>query len=104
MSTSTNDDSDLSALRDDLAALKRDVAGLIEHLKTGATEGAQSAAEGAQNAVEHLEDGAHRLCRSVAAEGEREAKVVCHQIEEHPLLALLIAVGVGFIGGRALSR
>jgi ElaB/YqjD/DUF883 family membrane-anchored ribosome-binding protein len=104
MSTSTNPDPDLAALRDDLAALKRDVAGLIEHLKAGATEGAQSAVEGAQSAVEHLQDGAHRLCDSVAAEGQREAKVVCRQIEEHPLLALLIAVGVGYIGGRVLSR
>jgi ElaB/YqjD/DUF883 family membrane-anchored ribosome-binding protein len=104
MSTSTSGDSDLSALRDDLAALKRDVSGLIEHLKTGAAEGAQSAAEGAQSAVEHLEDGAQQLYHNVAAEGQREAKVVCRQIEEHPLLALLIAAGAGFIGGRVLSR
>ena len=89
--------SGVAGLQDDSATLKRDVASLIEHLKLGATTGAQSAAE-------QLEDGAHRICRGVAAEGERAAAVVCRQIEAQPLVALLIALGVGYIGGRLLSR
>ena len=97
MSQSTNGNPDLAALREDLAALKRDVAGLIEHLQAGATESAQSAAS-------HLDDCTHQLCRGIAAEAERQAEAVGRQIEQHPLLCLLVAVGVGYIGGRVLSR
>jgi hypothetical protein len=97
MSEPDKSESGVAGLQDDIATLKRDVASLIEHLKLGATTGAQSAAE-------QLEDGAHRICRGVAAEGERAAAVVCRQIEAQPLVALLIALGVGYIGGRLLSR
>jgi ElaB/YqjD/DUF883 family membrane-anchored ribosome-binding protein len=97
MSASSNTDPDLAALRDDLAALKRDVTGLIEHLKAGATNTAQSAAA-------QFEDSACRLYRNVAAEGERSVQAISRQIEEQPLVALLIALGVGYIGGRILSR
>ena len=97
MNASSKSEPDLAVLQDDLATLKRDVASLIEHLKTGATNGAHSAAE-------YLDDGARRLYRNVAAEGQRSAKVIGEQVEEHPLAALLIALGVGYIGGRFLSR
>jgi hypothetical protein len=97
MSGSSKSEPGIAGLQDDIAALKRDVASLIEHLKLGATSGAQSAAE-------QLDDGAHRLCRGLAAEGDRVAKVVCRQVEEQPLVALLIALGIGYVGGRLLSR
>ena len=97
MATSNNSDTDLSALRDDITALKRDVTGLVEHLTAGATNSVQSAAE-------QVDDGAHRLYRTVAAEGERSAKVIGREIEAHPLLTLLIALGLGYIGGRTLPR
>ena len=97
MSASNNNDPDLAALHDDLAALKRDVAGLIEHLKAGA-------ANGAQNAADHLDESARRLYRNVAAEGERSVKALERQIEAQPLVALLIALGVGYVGGRVISR
>lgn len=31
-------------------------------------------------------------------------KVVTDQVEQQPLVALLIALGVGYVGGRLLSR
>jgi ElaB/YqjD/DUF883 family membrane-anchored ribosome-binding protein len=97
MSASNDDNPDLAALRDDLAMLKRDVTGLIEHLKSGA-------ANGVENAADHLDDGARRLSRNVAAEGERSAKALGRQVEAQPLAAILIALGVGYVGGRVLSR
>jgi hypothetical protein len=42
--------------------------------------------------------------RNVVAEDERSAKALRRQIEAQPLAALLIALGVGYIGGRVLSR
>ena len=97
MSASDKNDPDLAALREDFATLKRDLANLIEHLKTGATNTAQGAAA-------QFDDGAQRLYRSVAAEGERSVKAMSRQIEEQPLVALLIALGVGYVAGRVLTR
>ena len=97
MTAPNNTDPNLITLRDDLAALKRDVAGLLEHLKVGASNGAQSAAE-------QVDDATHRLCSSIAASGEQSVKDIGRQVEEHPLLALLLALGVGYVGGRLLSR
>jgi hypothetical protein len=97
MSAYIDSNPDLAALRDDLTMLKRDVTGLVEHLKSGA-------ANGVQNAADILDDGARRFGRNVAAEGEHSAKALRRQIEAQPLAALLIALGVGYIGGRVLSR
>jgi ElaB/YqjD/DUF883 family membrane-anchored ribosome-binding protein len=97
MSGSSKTDTDVAALRDDLAALKRDVGSLIEHLKTGATNTAQGAAA-------QLDDRAQRLYRTVTAEGERSVKAVSRQVEEQPLTAMLIALGVGYVAGRLLMR
>ncbi len=58
MSLSSKTDPDLAALQDDPVALKRDVSNLLEHLKAGATNGAQTAAG-------RRDDGAQRACRNV---------------------------------------
>jgi hypothetical protein len=97
MSVSTSQDAGVTALQTDIAALKRDVASLIEHLKTGVTHGVQGAAA-------RVDGGSRRLYRTASAEGGRALKVVGGQVEERPLVALLIALGVGYIGGRVLTR
>ena len=81
----------------DMKSMKQENEHLLEHLKIGATNGAQSTAE-------RLDDGAQRIYRNVAAEGDRAAKAIGRQIEEQPLVALLIALGIGYVGGRLLSR
>ena len=97
MSISTKQDSDLTAIQDDIAALKRDVANLVGHLKAGVTHSVK-------NAAALADDGSRRLYRNAAAEGERGLKTIGGQIERQPLISLLIAVGVGYIGGRVLAR
>lgn len=88
---------DLAALREDLAGLKRDVAALIDHLKLGVADGAASA-------VSRIDAGARDLAENVAAGSGRAADMIGRKVEEQPLIALLVAVGVGWIGGRLMSR
>ena len=97
MAESKNAEMDLAAFRDDLAALRRDVSSLIEHVKGGATDKVQSAAE-------QIDRGARGFYHDVGAEGERSAKAVGAWVEKQPVLALLIALGVGYIGARAFLR
>ena len=97
MADSKNAEMDLAAFRDDLAALKHDVASLIEHVKGGATDKVQ-------NAAEQIDRGARGICHDVGAEGERSAKAVGLWVEKQPVLALLIALGVGYVGARAFLR
>ncbi len=97
MAESTNMEQDLAAFRDDLAGLKRDVASLIEHVKGGATDKVH-------NAAEQIDRGARRFCHEAGAEGERSAKAIGAWVEKQPVLALLIALGVGYVGARAFLR
>ncbi len=97
MSASTTIEPNLAALQADIASLKQDVSSLIEHLKLGVTNGAE-------NVAERLDAGAQRLYRTLADEGERSVKVIGQKVEEQPIAALLIALGVGYIGGRLMSK
>jgi hypothetical protein len=76
----------------DLAALRRDFAALLSYMNSSALKGGNDAAEDTPAA---LGDRARRLYDSVAAQGERSAKAIGHQVEEHPIRSLLIAFGRG---------
>ena len=97
MAESTNPEFDLAALRDDLATLKRDVAGLIEHVEGGATDAVHDAAD-------EIDRKARGLCDDAGAEAARSAKAIGAWVEKQPVLALLIALGVGYVGARAFLR
>ena len=97
MSISSNAERTLASFQDDLGVLRRDLATLVGHVKDGA-------ANGAGNVTAQLDDGAHRLYRNVAAGGNRSAKAVSKQIVDQPVAAVLIALGLGYLGGRFLSR
>jgi hypothetical protein len=97
MAESKNAEMDVAAFRDDLAALKHDVASLIDHVKGGATDKVH-------NAAEQLDRGARGFCHEAGAEGERSAKAIGAWVEKQPVLALLIALGVGYVGARAFLR
>jgi hypothetical protein len=90
-------DTDIAALRDDLLGLKRDVAELLGHVGS-------DAAAGARGAAGRIGDEAQSLLADVTAKGKCSANAVAGQIEAQPLVALLIAVGIGYVGGRLLSR
>ena len=92
---------DLDALISDLASLRRDFATLTDHLKSGAIHGANGIA---RDAAAHLGEAAERMYDNVAAQSERSMKAIGRQVEEQPVMSLLVAFALGFIGSRLLSR
>jgi len=89
--------SDLSALYEDVSVLKHDLAELIAHLRGDAKPGAASLLDG-------LDKTAQKLYRDAATNGASSMRAIGDQINENPVAALLIAAGLGYIGGRLLIR
>jgi len=87
----------LNALQDDLAALKRDLNTLVTHVRSGA-------ADGVQVARGQIDAKARRLYRDAAQEGAAGARMVGDRVARQPLIALLLAGGLGFLSARLLSR
>jgi hypothetical protein len=92
---------DLEAIVSDLASLRRDIMTLTNHFKIDAINGAKGAA---RDAAGDLGDEAERLYSSLAAQGERSMKALGRQVEEQPIMSLLLAFALGFAGSRLLSR
>jgi hypothetical protein len=97
MSASMDSDHDIARVREDLVILKRDVASLIEHIKGGATNNVQ-------NAANQVERHVLSLRQEAGAQGERSAEAVRVFTEQQPLVALIIAAGIGYVGARVLRR
>ncbi|HEX4113448.1 MAG TPA: hypothetical protein VH020_13005 [Stellaceae bacterium] len=93
----TKAETDLAKLIDDVQSLKRDLAALADHSRGTLWSGASDAANAVGSEAQRLYDG-------VAAQGKRSAKAISDQVEDQPLLSILIAFGVGFLGGRILPR
>ncbi len=97
MADGISSDQTLAALQNDIASLKRDLSSLVGNLKSTATAGAQ-------NTADQIQDGASQLYHTAATEGARTAKLVGKQIQEQPVLAILVVLAVGYLGGRLLTR
>jgi ElaB/YqjD/DUF883 family membrane-anchored ribosome-binding protein len=92
---------DLQTITSDIASLKHDFAALTYHLKPAASEKARTAA---QSALEQISDKALRAYENLTTKGKCSVKAIGRQVEEQPLISLLLAFAVGFLGGRMLSR
>jgi hypothetical protein len=97
MSASMDSDPDIGLFREDLVILKRDVASLIEHIKGGATNKVQ-------NAANQVERHVRSFRQEAGARGDGSAEAISVFTEKQPLVALIIAVGIGYVGARVLRR
>ena len=95
------EEADLATILDDLSSLKRDFATMMTHMKSTAATTVNGAT---QNAVDSLSGEAQRIYQNVAAQGKQSVEALSSRVEEQPLMSLLIAFGVGYLGGRFLSR
>jgi ElaB/YqjD/DUF883 family membrane-anchored ribosome-binding protein len=88
---------EMDKLRADIATLRDDVARLV---KTLASEAKGMASEAKGDASEEF----RRLYAKLSEQSGRGAKAIAHEVEERPLVTLLLAFGIGFIGGTLLRR
>ena len=97
MISPVSSDSDFASLRRDLESVKNDVASLLEHLKadTGAS---------AESAMNRIEESGRQAFKAVTDQGGKSMSAISRQIEAQPVAALLIAAGIGWIGGRVFLR
>jgi ElaB/YqjD/DUF883 family membrane-anchored ribosome-binding protein len=97
MAEKSKAENDLEKLMEDVQSLKRDLAALAEHSRGTLWSGASETANAISAEASRLYDG-------VTAQSRRSAQAISTQVEEQPLLSILIAFGIGFLGGRVLPR
>lgn len=95
MANSSSDD--IAALREDLNSLRQDLASLVSNLKSDA---ARNMSRGASQFDENLQ----AFYRSAMSSGEEQARQITRKIEDHPLLAIMLVLGAGYLGGRLFNR
>ncbi len=93
----TDASADIKALMADFAALRADVARLTSSLKTDAVRAAESAAT-------QVNTEATRLMGSATDAGKSSVAAVERQVDAHPLVSLMLAFSLGFVGSRLLTK
>jgi hypothetical protein len=81
---------ELEKIRNDVASLRADLARLVSTLT--------------RNATGEVSEEARRLYARLSDQGERSARAIAREVEERPLTTILLAFGIGFIGGSFLRR
>jgi hypothetical protein len=83
------------AVAEEIKALRESFVQLVDHLESGSPIG---------NKLSRVVRRAERLGAVVAHKADDSTKLIADQVEEHPLISVLVAFGVGLVGGRLLSR
>ena len=89
-SSPSDEAADIDKIKEDLATLRSDLAELVKGIKAGATD--------------HATKEASRIYDKLMADGEHSLEAVAREVKERPLASLGIALVIGFICGRVLSR
>ena len=97
MSASTTLDADIAAIRGEFATLQQNMSNLVDEIKRGAVHRAQGAAD-------QINGAAHGLFDDASDQGERTAKALGQWVKDQPVAAVLIALGVGYVGARVFLR
>ena len=92
---------DLAAVMNDIALIKRDLAALIKNNMKIDLSGEIASAK---NVLGDMSEEVSHLYRNMAEQGERSIKAIGKNVEEQPVISLLLAFALGFIGGKLLSH
>ena len=91
---------DYDNLQQEVTDLRRDFATLLENLRARG----DGAAKDAEQTIRELAGQAQRIYDDVSRTGKHSLHAVGKTIEERPLVSILIAFVLGFIGSRLLDR
>jgi hypothetical protein len=91
---------DYDTLQQEISDLRRDFSALLESLR-GRGDGI---AKDAEQTVRDLANQAQRIYDDLSRSGRHSLHTVGKSIEERPLVSILIAFVLGFIGSRLLDR
>jgi ElaB/YqjD/DUF883 family membrane-anchored ribosome-binding protein len=97
MTAASKLDNDTQAIRDDIDALKRDMKDLLSHVKNAAQTGTADTMDTIAGQVSAAGD-------RTQAQAAAAMTAIQRELGEKPLLALGMAVFVGYLGGRLLTR
>jgi ElaB/YqjD/DUF883 family membrane-anchored ribosome-binding protein len=89
-----------AALRSEVEALRAELANLHEQMRSFGTSAARTAKAGVRDARAHL----HDAVGSAKEHGKNAAESLEAKVEEHPLVSLGVAFGVGLIVGVILRK
>jgi ElaB/YqjD/DUF883 family membrane-anchored ribosome-binding protein len=95
---------DVRALHDEVARLRADIAALAKDLRSLGTAAAGAAGRAAETGSERLEADIDEAISALRRRGEETLRDAKASVEERPLLAVFIALAVGFILARVLDR
>lgn len=95
---------DIAALKDDLATLREDISKLTADLRGLAGSAAGTARRAASEEGARLREEVEDALRSALGRGGKVVEDASAQIEQRPLLSVLVAFAIGFILGRILDR
>ncbi len=95
---------ELDRVMAEFATLKREFADLMGQVKKGAVREAEEIGAAAGSRFDHISRDTRHLVDAIEAQGSKSAKALGHQVEERPLISLLIAFGIGMVASRITAR
>jgi ElaB/YqjD/DUF883 family membrane-anchored ribosome-binding protein len=90
---------ELEALKLDMAKLGSDLIALTEKLTDIGKDGVGAAKEELEKQAKNLKKTSRKIFKETRKMGKKTAETVEEQIEDRPLLNLVVATGVGFLLG-----
>jgi ElaB/YqjD/DUF883 family membrane-anchored ribosome-binding protein len=98
MATKTTEGAD--ELREELSALRGDLAALVETVKEMGRERADSAIHSAKETVDHAAQRFKVSAEEARERGEAAADEIGAMVTRHPVSAVFVALGIGYLVGR----
>lgn len=89
---------DSDAIRDEIATLRRQLGDITDHMRHSTLGKSMS------DGLSGLTGEASKIYEDLSAQGRDQIGRVTHAVEERPLLWVLAAFAVGFLGSRLLDR
>jgi len=102
------EDVDFDTVVADIATLKRDVSKVLEQIKAVTVNGAVDSMSDAVDSIEDLagnvSNEATKLYKAASKRGRKLAGTIERQVDDQPVMSLLVAFTIGLFASRLFSR